>query len=112
MKVTTKVMTANRLGDGAVVYLADDNDWVLALDDAEVADGEEAAGLHSRATKKAAAALEARAAASAARQEVVSTYLFAVSVSDTGIAPVSQREIIRAAGPTVGTDLPATTPLV
>ena len=49
MKVTTKVMTANRLGDGAVVYLADDNDWVLALDDAEVADGEEAA-----------AALEAR----------------------------------------------------
>lgn len=101
MKVTTKVMTANRLGDGAVVYLADDNDWVLALDDAEVADGDEAA-----------AALEARAAASAARQEVVSIYLFAVSVSDTGIAPVSQREIIRAAGPTVGTDLPATTPLV
>lgn len=101
MKVTTKVMTANRLGDGAVVYLADDNDWVLALDAAEVADGDVAA-----------AALEARAAVSAARQEVVSTYLFAVSVSEGGIAPVSQREIIRAAGPTVGTDLPATTPLV
>ena len=101
MKVTTKVMTANRLGDGAVVYLAEDNDWVLALDAAEVADGDDAA-----------AALEARAAASAARQEVVSTYLFTVSVSESGIAPVSQREIIRAAGPTVGTDLPATTPLV
>ena len=101
MKVTTKVMTANRLGDGAVVYLAEDNDWELALDAAEVADGDVAA-----------AALEARAVVSAARQEVVSTYLFAVSVSEDGIAPVSQREIIRAAGPTVGTDLPTTTPLV
>lgn len=100
MKEKNQVMTANRLGDGAVVYLAPDDNWVLGLDEADVAK-----------TAEKAADLEERAAKAAKAQKVVSTYLFAVDISGDGIAPISQREIIRAAGPTVGTDLPETTPL-
>lgn len=95
-----QIMTANRLGDGAVVYLAADDEWVLSLHDAEVAEGEEAA-----------IRLEERARLAMKQQKIVGPYLFAVADSERGILPVSQREIIRAAGPTVGTDLPETTPL-
>lgn len=95
-----QIMTANRLGDGAVVYLAADDSWVLSLHDAEVA-----------ANEQEAVRLEERAGLAMKQQKVVGPYLFAVSVSEQGISPISQREIIRAAGPTVGTDLPETTPL-
>lgn len=101
MKAKTQVMTANRLGDGAVVYLAGNDKWELTLKAAEVAENEE------DATR-----LEERAGLALKQQKVVGPYLFAVARSGDGIVPVSQREIIRAAGPTVGTDLPETTPLV
>ncbi|UUX49907.1 DUF2849 domain-containing protein [Nisaea acidiphila] len=100
MKEKNQVMTANRLGDGAVVYLAEDDDWVLSLDAAEIAESEEEA-----------IRLEERAGLAMKQQKVVGPYLFAVSVTGEYVAPISQREIIRAAGPTVGTDLPETTPL-
>jgi len=95
-----QIMTANRLGDGAVVYLAADDEWVLSLHDAEVAENAEEA-----------ARLEERAALALKQQKIVGPYLFAVAVTGHGISPVSQREIIRAVGPTVGTDIPRTTPL-
>ncbi|WP_420405194.1 DUF2849 domain-containing protein [Nisaea sp.] len=100
-KVSQKqIMTANRLSDGAVVYLGADDEWVLSLHDAEVAEGEEEA-----------VRLEERAGLAMKQQKIVGPYLFAVDVSECGISAVSQREIIRSAGPTVGTDLPETTPL-
>lgn len=95
-----QVMTANRLLDGAVVYLAAGSHWCADLDEAEVA-----------STAEAVSRLE-RAAEAAVRQRwVVGPYLFAVAVDGAAIRPIGQRERIRAAGPTVGTDLPHTTPL-
>lgn len=88
-----QILTANRLSNGAVAYWRA-GAWVDALANAEV--------LAEDTDAK--AALEA-AAASVADQVVVNPYLFAVRI-DGGIAvPVKERELIRAAGPSVRTDL-------
>ena len=89
-----QALTANRLNDGIVVYLAADDRWSESLQDADVAEGKEAAD-----------ALLARAAPSVDRNEVVEPYLFEVSREDGGIRAVSVRETIRQAGPTVRRDL-------
>ncbi|MDP6602832.1 MAG: DUF2849 domain-containing protein [Rhodospirillales bacterium] len=88
-----KVMTANRLRDGAVVYLANGGAWSERITDALIA-----------ATDAEVRALEDRAAADERALLVVETYLFDVDPKPDGPAPLSQRERIRAAGPTVGTD--------
>ena len=89
-----QVLTANRLIDGEVVYLAAGGAWVENLDAAAIlatpADGE--------------AAL-ARGAIAERNQEVVHAYLFNVVDAAVPLRPVTKREIIRAAGPTVRTDL-------
>ncbi|PKP77056.1 MAG: DUF2849 domain-containing protein [Alphaproteobacteria bacterium HGW-Alphaproteobacteria-3] len=87
-------LTANRLSDGIVVYLAADDRWSESLQDADVAEG-----------KDGAEALLARATPSVDRNEVVEPYLFEVSREDGGIRAVSVRETIRQAGPTVRRDL-------
>ena len=87
-------MTANTLLDGLVVYLAANDRWSLRLDEAAVADGKEAA-----------AALLARGLASPDDLDVVDAYLFEVDTSDGAARPVSVREQIRMAGPTVRKDL-------
>jgi hypothetical protein len=89
-----QALTANRLNDGIVVYLAADDRWSESLQDADVAEGKEAAD-----------ALLARAAPSVDRNEVVEPYLFEVSPEDEGIRAISVRETIRQAGPTVRRDL-------
>lgn len=89
-----QALTANRLNDGIVVYLAADGRWSESLQDADVAEGKEAAD-----------ALLVRAAPSVDRNEVVEPYLFEVSPEDEGIRAISVREIIRQAGPTVRRDL-------
>ena len=87
------MLTANRLRDGDVLYWTKDG-WVEALAEGEVFDDPKAAD-----------------AALAAAQKylddctVVNPYLFEVRVDAKGIHPVKEREIIRAAGPTVRTDL-------
>jgi hypothetical protein len=89
-----QVLTANRLQDGEVVYLAADGFWVEDLDRAAIlatkAEGEAALakGLHAEET-----------------QQVVHAYLFDVIDAAAPLRPVKKREIIRAAGPTVRTDL-------
>jgi uncharacterized protein DUF2849 len=89
-----QVLTANRLLDGEVVYLAADGSWVEDLDRGAIlatkADGEAALakGLHAEET-----------------QQVVHAYLFDVVDAAAPLRPVKKREIIRAAGPTVRTDL-------
>jgi len=93
MAQTTQALTANRLRDGEVVYWRG-GEWVGGLPDAELFQDKAAA----------AAALEAAGEAVRARF-VVNPYLFDVRADGTNIRPVEEREIIRAAGPTVRTDL-------
>lgn len=88
-----QMLTANRLVDGDVLYWKD-GDWVLALADGEVF-----------ADPKAADAALAAAQKSVTGNQVVNPYLFDVKTDAKGIHPVKEREIIRAAGPTVRFDL-------
>ena len=84
------VVTANRLGDGAVVYRTSDNGWSTALATAAVMVSEADAVL----LLKEALADETRA---------VGAYLAPVSVATTSreIEPANLRERIRQRGPTV-----------
>lgn len=90
-----QAVTANRLIDGIVVYLTADNSWSESLQDAEVADGKEAAE-----------ALLARGEVFfEPGNQVLDVYLFEVEQIEAGIRAASVREAIRQAGPTVRTDL-------
>lgn len=92
-----KVMTANRLSDGAVVYLTLAHTWSDRFADA-----------HASAEPTELAGFEATALEAVRGRVVVGTYLFPVAVqSDGSLVPLGQRERIRSAGPTVGTDIPA-----
>jgi hypothetical protein len=85
----SQMLTANRLRDGDVLYRKGDG-WVPMLADGDV--------------YKAAASAEtalATATAELTRNQVVAPYLFEVRDVNGTIQPVKEREIIRAAGPTV-----------
>jgi hypothetical protein len=84
-----QILTANRLGSGDVLYRKGDG-WVLTLADADIYRDQTAAD----------AALAA-AQAELVRNDFVAPYLFEVREQAGRIAPVKEREIIRAAGPTV-----------
>jgi len=87
------MLTANRLKDGDVLYWKGDG-WVLSLTEGDVfADG---AG---------AEAALAAAQTYVAGNQVVAPYLFDVRLENGVLRPVKEREIIRAAGPTVRRDL-------
>jgi hypothetical protein len=88
-----QVLTANRLVVGEVVYWGGQAGWVQRLDQAEV--------LMNGAGETALA----NAAEWVRRGEVVAPYLFDVRVNNGIPVPVKIREVIRAAGPTVRTDL-------
>ena len=83
------MLTANRLRDGDVLYRKGDS-WVPMLADGDVYKDSAAAD----------AALQL-ATAELARNQVVAPYLFEVRDVNGKIRPVKEREIIRAAGPTV-----------
>jgi len=90
---TPQMLTANRLVDGDVVYWRAGG-WVEAFADGDVFSAE----------------ADAEAALDAAREFVadnvmVNPYLFDVSAEADGARPVTEREIIRAAGPTTRSDL-------
>ena len=87
------MLTANRLRDGDVVYWRAGG-WVEAFDQGDV--------LATEADAE--AALEA-AREFVANNVVVNPYLFEVHAEAHGVTPVKEREIVRAAGPTVRTDL-------
>jgi len=84
-----QMLTANRLRDGDVLYRKGDG-WVPMLADGDVY--KDAAG---------ADAALATATAELIRNQVVAPYLFEVREVSGRIQPVKEREIIRAAGPTV-----------
>jgi Protein of unknown function (DUF2849) len=80
------VITANRLVDGIVVYLAADGGWTEEIGGARLAETEEE-------TK----ALEAEAAKDVALRKVVAVYPMEVALHDGNVDPLSVRERIRAA---------------
>ncbi|OBQ97057.1 DUF2849 domain-containing protein [Mesorhizobium sp. M1A.F.Ca.IN.022.07.1.1] len=88
-----KVLTANRLSDGIAVWYADGG-WAEAVTRADIA--------HDKAAED---RLEAIGAAAAANNEVVDVNLIDVTVINGAVEPVRLREKIRAAGPTIRTDL-------
>lgn len=83
------MLTANRLKSGDVLY-RQGSGWVQLLADGEV-----------YATPAAADAALAAAQAELSRNEFVAPYLFEVRQVNGKTVPVKEREIIRAAGPTV-----------
>jgi hypothetical protein len=85
----SQMLTANRLKDGDVLYRKGDG-WVLFLAYGDV-----------YPDPAAAEAALAQANAELVRNEVVAPYLFDVRVENGKVTPVKEREIIRAAGPTV-----------
>lgn len=89
-----QAVTANRLSDGIVVYLTAAGRWSESLQEADVAEGKEAAE-----------ALLARSEPAVADNTVVEPYLFEVAKEDGVIRAASVREVIRQAGPTVRLDL-------
>ena len=87
--MTTRILTANRLDDGIVVYLAEDRTWSERIEAALVAcDGDEAADL------------VAAGADAERRCQVVGPYLMAVADNGTR-KPLGTREKIRSKGPSI-----------
>ena len=80
------VVTANRLIDGIVVYLASDGGWTEEIGRARLAETEDEVK-----------ALEAEAAKDIAARKVVAVYPMDVAVRDGAVDPLSVRERIRAA---------------
>ena len=80
------VVTANRLTDGIVVYLASDGSWTEEIGRARIAETEDEL-----------AALEARAAEDVKARKVVAVYPMDVALHEGTVDPLSVRERIRAA---------------
>ena len=89
-----QAVTANRLADGAVVYLTLGGGWSEYFADCRIGEGEDDK-----------AAMMALAEAPAAQLQIVGPYLIDVIEVDGNVRPVALREHIRAQGPTVRTDL-------
>jgi len=89
-----QVLTANRLDDGQVVYLAAGSAWTHRLAEAHIASDDDTA-----------AALQAAAARGVAERAVIDPYLFEVDPQGGTPRPLRMREAIRARGPSVRPDL-------
>ncbi|MBN9218203.1 MAG: DUF2849 domain-containing protein [Mesorhizobium sp.] len=88
-----KILTANRLSDGIAVWYADGG-WAETVGQADLA--------HDKAAED---RLEAIGAKASANNEVVDVNLIDAEVVDGVVEPVRLREKIRAAGPTIRSDL-------
>ena len=91
MSETGKVATANRLSDGAVVFLTPAAVWSTDIDSAVVA-----------VEPQAAAALGEHGRQAEAANHVTGSYVIDVERRDGRVVPLHIRERIRALGPTVG----------
>jgi hypothetical protein len=87
------VVTANRLGDGAVVYRTLDGEWTTDI------------GL-SAVVSTAPAATELLSTAKTDGLRAVDVYLAPVKIERDRVVPGNLRELIRMSGPTI--DLPIT----
>ena len=86
-----QMITANRLSDGAVVFLASGGRWVEHFAEGRLANNEAEAG-----------ALQQIAEAAVTCAEVVGPYLIDVGLLDGRLQPTRYRERIRAEGPSIG----------
>ena len=82
-----KALTGNLLDDGEAVFLDHDGAWAPRFADAVLFDNDDAA-------------MAAEARAKTQQTIVVDPYLIDVITSDSGYAPLSFRERVRALGPT------------
>jgi hypothetical protein len=89
VKTGPKIMTANRLRDGMIVYLGPKG-WSEKITDATIAETPEDEGR-----------LNAIAQSDVKDRVVVGAYLAQVKKTDSGPQPLSERERIRATGPSV-----------
>jgi hypothetical protein len=93
------VLTANRLQDGAVVFLNFDGDWAATLAGAVIARSpDEARGL------------EARGVHDATRNLVVDPYLVEMREVGGALLPLRHRERVRLSGPSIVGDVPGYVP--
>jgi len=92
--MTERIVTANLLREGHVVFLRPDGGWSPRPADAWVAAGKEAED-----------ALMARAEAAVADRVIVAPYLIDIVRENGIIHPQRYREWLRARGPSVRTDL-------
>ena len=95
--VQGKVITANKLVDGVVVYLAAGGAWTEQLAEARFLTDDSQQARLSRLAEK-----------DVERLLIVDPYLMDAAQSANGLAPVSQRETIRATGPTIPIDFRTT----
>ncbi len=91
---TGKVLTANRLADGVVVFLTRSGRWSERIDEAAVA-----------LEPGSAAALEARGEEGVRSNLITGPYLFEAERRDGRVRALHIRERIRALGPSVRADL-------
>ena len=86
--MTLQIVTANRLRDGIVVYLAEGGQWVEEVGRAAVAGDDESAK-----------ALLAEGERAVVERVVVAPYLIEVKAEDGRVVPTRYREVLRALGP-------------
>jgi hypothetical protein len=89
------VITANRLSDGAVVFLDFEGTWNTDFTQSSVASSPDEVR-----------ALEDRGTYDAQRNLVVEPYLVEVREIDGSLLPLRQRERVRVAGPSILSDVP------
>jgi hypothetical protein len=89
-----QMIIANRLVDGAVVFLAPDDVWNTSIAAGTVIDDDAEAQRLIGVAKQ-----------HEARSIVIDPLLIQVKVEDGRVRPVEIREVIRAFGPTIRTDL-------
>jgi len=89
-----EAITANRLTDGAVLYLTATGGWTEKVEEAAAA-----------ADPTARLELEEKANAGLARQEITHWELAEVEIRDGALTAVKNKEAIRSRGPTVRRDL-------
>lgn len=93
MRTTTgKILTANRLDTGAVLYWKAGR-WIETLAEAEIF-----------ADQLSAEAAFAQAQTCVAANQVISPYLFDLRQDGSGLHPLKERENIRSLGPSVRPD--------
>jgi hypothetical protein len=92
--MSNKVITANRLVDGRVVYLDADSNWVQRFADAA-----------RFATVEEVDAVLATLSPGKRGSDVVDAYAVDIEIGEGAVAPRSQRETIRTRGPSVRPDL-------
>jgi hypothetical protein len=89
------VLTANRLQDGVVVYLAAGSRWVESIEAAIIARSADEAR-----------ALQEQGARDSARNLVVEPYLAEVADTGSRLVPARMRERVRVDGPSILGDVP------